>query len=98
MLNKAYTKTGRSCRVTFKLQPEINARTVNLCGEFNDWDFVAHPMRRLKNGGFTLILSLHPGRQYRFKYLLDGDRWENDSAADGYVPNAFGSYDSIVNV
>ncbi len=32
------------------------------------------------------------------KYLLDGERWENDWAADGYVPNPFASEDSVVEV
>ncbi len=34
----------------------------------------------------------------RFRYLLDGERWENDWAADGYVPNPFGSEDSLLEV
>jgi hypothetical protein len=28
--------------------------------------------------------------------LLDGERWENDWAADGYAPNNFGTEDSVV--
>jgi 1,4-alpha-glucan branching enzyme len=98
MIKKAYTKTGRSCRVTFELSPEVNAQTAYLCGEFNDWDKTSHPMKRRKDGRFTLTISLKPGRQYRFRYLLDGERWENDWAADAYVPNSFGSEDSVVEV
>lgn len=30
--------------------------------------------------------------------LLDGERWENDEAADGYRSNSFGSEDCVVNV
>ena len=98
MLKKTYTKTRRVCRVTFGLPPEIDAQTAFLCGEFNNWDRTSHPMKRRKNGSFSLTLSLEPGKQYRFRYLLDGERWENDWAADAYVPNSLGSDDSIVEV
>ena len=98
MARKEYTKTGRSCRVTFELPAEINARSAAVCGDFNDWDATAHPMKRQKSGTFTLSVSLKPGQHYRFRYLLDGERWENDWAADAYVPNIFGSTDSVVVV
>ena len=97
MVKKAYSNNGRSCRVTFELPDEVNARHVALCGEFNNWDPTMYPMRRT-NGSFELTLSLQPGQQYRFKYLLDGQRWENDWQADAYVPNEFGSEDSVVIV
>jgi len=98
MLKKEYTKTGRSCRVTFELPAEVKAQSACLCGEFNDWDQSSHPMKRRKDGSFALTISLKPGRQYRYRYLLDNTRWENDWAADSYVPNALGSEDSVVNI
>jgi 1,4-alpha-glucan branching enzyme len=98
MIKKTYSKTGGSCRVTFELPPEVNAETVHLCGEFNEWDETAHPMKRRKDGNFSLTVSLKPGQEYRFRYLLDGERWENDWEADAYVPNPFGTEDSVVKV
>lgn len=98
MLKKSYTKTGNICRVTFKLPAEVNAETAALCGEFNDWDTSANPMKRLKDGSFSVTVSLEPGRTYRFRYWLDGERWENDWQADAYLPNDFGSEDSTVEV
>lgn len=98
MPKKNYSKTGRYCRVTFDLPPEVNAWTAALCGEFNDWDPAAHPMKCRKDGRFSTTLSLRAGQNYRFKYLMDGERWENDLAADDYVPNAFGSTDSLIKV
>jgi 1,4-alpha-glucan branching enzyme len=98
MIKKAHSKTGRACQVTFELPPEVNAQSACLCGEFNEWNQASHPMRRRKDGSVALTLSLKPGQQYRFRYLLDGERWENDWAADGYVPNPFGSEDSLVQV
>jgi 1,4-alpha-glucan branching enzyme len=98
MPKKEYTKTGRSCRVTFDLPADVKAQTACLCGEFNDWDQSSHPMKRAKDGSFSLTISLKPGRQYRYRYLLDGERWENDWAAESYTPNALGSEDSVVNI
>ena len=71
---------------------------MSLCGEFNDWSSTANTMKLRKDGRFSTTISLSAGRTYRFKYLLDNNRWENDSAADGYVPNSFGSEDSLVRV
>ncbi len=98
MVRKSYSRTGSSCRVTFDLPPEVNAAAASVCGEFNGWDPSEHPMTQRKDGRFSITLSLTPGQAYRFRYLLDGGRWENDWGADGYVPNEFGSDDSLVKL
>jgi 1,4-alpha-glucan branching enzyme len=98
MLIKHYSKKGDFCRVTFKLPPEVAADEAAVCGDFNNWDPGKDGMRRLRNGGFSLTLSLPSGRTYRFRYLLDGVRWENDEGADGYLPNPFGSEDSLARL
>jgi 1,4-alpha-glucan branching enzyme len=96
MLRKNYSKTGTTCRVTFDLPGDVDAGSASLCGEFNDWDPSSHPMIQRKDGRFSTTVSLQVGQAYRFRYLLDGERWENDWAADGYALNAFGVEDSLV--
>lgn len=86
------------CKVTFKLPPEVAATEAHVCGEFNDWSQTATPLVRGDDGSFTVNVSLDAGKQYRFRYLLDHHRWENDWAADDYVPNDFGGQDSVVHV
>ena len=98
MLKKTYSKTGKMCRVTFSLPAAVAAQTAALLGEFNDWNPTQSPLKRKKDGGFYTILTLEAGREYRFRYLLDGERWENDWAADEYAPGEFGSEDSVVRV
>lgn len=98
MLLKSYSKTGNYCRVTFKLSAEVGAETAVLVGEFNSWDVNAEPMRKLNDGSFSQTVSLEAGNSYRFRYLLDGTRWENDWEADDYLPNEHGTDDSIVVV
>src|SRR4051794_12082628 len=90
--------SGGAVQVTFEVDAAVQADQANLCGEFNSWGTDTHPMQRKADGGFELTLPLEPGRSYRFRYLLDGVRWENDWAADDYVPNAYGGDDSVVDL
>ncbi len=98
MLQKKQSKTGRSCRVTFKYPNKENAESAVLAGEFNDWSLEAQPMKRLKDGSFSKTISLATGRSYRFRYVLDGNVWVNDPEADRYELNEFGEENSVVNV
>ena len=97
-MKKTYLKTGKSCRVTFQLSREVSAKKVALCGDFNGWKADENPMKKRKDGNFSTTVSLTPGNSYRFRYLIDGKRWENDWDADEYVPNGYGSEDSVINV
>ncbi len=99
MLKKNYTKSGESCRVTFKVPVDIEAAdSVALLGEFNEWNAETHPLKKLKDGSHSVTVSLTAGQEYRFRYLVDGDRWENDEAADQLVPNRYGSRDCLLAV
>ncbi len=55
-------------------------------------------MRRQQDGSWSATLELDPGREYEFRYLVDGKSWVNDDAADAYVPNPFGGDNSVVRV
>ncbi|MEA2115163.1 MAG: isoamylase early set domain-containing protein [Thermodesulfobacteriota bacterium] len=98
MLKKNYTKKGQSCRVTFKYPNKENHKTAALAGDFNDWNVKACPMKRLKDGSFSVTVSLKAGHSYRFRYVLDGFSWVNDHDADSYIANDHGSDDSLVTV
>ena len=97
-IKKRYLKSRPICKVTFKL-PEGAAKsagTVNLVGEFNNWDIHTIPMKRLKNGTFTATIDLKRGREYQFRYLIDKRIWENDWNADKYVPTPYANSDNSV--
>ena len=98
MLKKQYAKDKKTCKVTFSLPDEVNASNVTLQGDFTKWEKSPVKMRRYKDGNFKVSVTLKAGKSYRFRYQLDGDRWENDWAADAYAPNEFGEEDSIVEV
>lgn len=99
-LMKQYCEKGKKCRVTFRLLRDTakNSGRVMIVGDFNDWDTFRSPMTRLENGDFVITLDLDSRRTYRFKYLIDGSRWENDLYADRFEKNDFGSKDSVVIV
>ncbi len=99
-IRKQHLKSQPVCKVTFRLPREEarSAESVCLVGEFNDWDKGALPMTRHKNGTFSASINLEPGREYQFRYLLDGAVWENDWHADKYVQTPFGNCDNSVIV
>jgi 1,4-alpha-glucan branching enzyme len=98
MLKKEYTKTGRSCRVTFSLPSDVPADQVFLVGDFNEWNPSKHPLKGGIKGDYKITISLKPGQTYNFRYLIDGERWENDWQADGYLSNPYGTENSIITV
>jgi 1,4-alpha-glucan branching enzyme len=98
MIAKTPAKRGGTTKVTFEVPGDQanGSSKVYLCGDFNEWSQDGTPMTRRKDGRFTATVTLSQGGSYRFKYLLEGDRWENDPEADLYVDNGFGSKDSVV--
>jgi 1,4-alpha-glucan branching enzyme len=96
MLKKQFLKTKPVCKVTFTLPEAIKAETAYLVGDFNNWDEKATQMKKTKNGQFSTTLELDKGREYQFRYLVNGTEWHNDWHADKYMPNPFSGDNSVV--
>lgn len=86
-LKKTYVKSKNICRVTFNLA-DVNAAQVAVVGDFNSWNEQATPMKKSKTG-FSATVDLEPGREYQFRYLVDGQQWCNDDSADHYCETPF---------
>ena len=84
--------------VIFTLSAAVQAESVALCGDFNDWSADATPLELGSDGYWRVAVALQPGRSYRYRYLINGERWENARDADAYVPNPYGGTDSVVVV
>jgi hypothetical protein len=82
--------------VTFRVPAEGGATAVELIGEFTAWSPVA--MASADGGDHVVTMDLDAGFAYRFRYRLDGERWVNEWAADGYVANDYGSDDSVIDL
>ena len=97
-IQKKYIESRNMCEVTFRLPGEasLKANKVTVVGDFNNWEKDATHLEKQKNGDFTTILELDAGKEYRFRYLIDGQRWENDWHADKYVKSPYDVEDSVV--
>jgi 1,4-alpha-glucan branching enzyme len=97
MIYKEPMLEGSQVRVTFELPSSLWAERVNLVGDFNDWDTTRDEMTQSRtNGNWRITLILPIGREYQFRYLVNGRDWHNEWHADKYVPNKYGSDNSVV--
>jgi 1,4-alpha-glucan branching enzyme len=98
-VKKTYLKSRPVCKVTFELPKTAvaGASKVAVIGDFNQWSKEdGIPLKRQKDGRYAVTLELAVGRAYRFRYLIDGERWENDWAADRYEPAEIGGAENSV--
>jgi 1,4-alpha-glucan branching enzyme len=96
MLEKEPLANG-CVRVTFRVSQDIWADDIALVGEFNNWDTHTHLLSQTSaDKDWHIALDLETGRSYRFRYLVNGEEWMDDDHADGYTPNPYGGFDSIV--
>lgn len=101
MIKKQVLKSKPECKVTFSLDKKHaqGAQKVNLVGEFNNWSETETEMTPLKSGGFKAVMSLPVGRDYQFRYLIDGKTWINDENADTYVDSGIaGEENGVVSL
>ena len=96
---KQFLKSKPVCKVSFRLDAAeaSGAKKVQLLGDFNNWDKSVEPMTALKSNDFTATLELEAGKEFQFRYLIDGTEWKNDSQADSYVANSFGEENSVIS-
>ncbi len=89
---------GRKVQVTFTMPPLDGVETLRICGDFNNWSETATVMMRGADGSWNATLILDAGRSYLFRYRDDKGQWRNDPSADAYVPNEFGSENSVLDL
>lgn len=97
-IKKQYVKDKPICKVNFKLSEATAkaAKKASVVGEFNNWDASATPMKKLKDGTFSVTVDLEKGKEYQFRYLIDDKIWETDFSADKYVTTPFGNSENSV--
>ena len=86
-IKKQVLKSKPVAKVTFTIDADLisGGKEVALLGQFNNWDPSDATMRKLKDGSFTKTIELETGHEYQFRYLVDGERWINDTQADKYT-------------
>jgi len=72
------------------------ARSVQLAGDFTNWEEHPIPLRREPNGVWRTAIKLEPGTHY-YRFLVDG-QWQDDPDCPVKVPNPFGGMNSVRQV
>ncbi len=96
MILKKPSRTPGKVRVIFKIPGSLWVESINLVGDFNEWDVESLPFGHDENDDWVIALDLDAGQSYRFRYLFDGMHWRDEWQADAYLPNPHGGFDSVV--
>lgn len=97
MITKKNVQKGKAIQVRFQLPAEAARQSVAIVGNFNGWDETKDQMKHSKkNGTWSKTLTLEPGEEVQFRYLIDGSQWLNDEDADRYLANAFGTENAVL--
>ncbi|MEX2659392.1 MAG: isoamylase early set domain-containing protein [Acidimicrobiales bacterium] len=87
---------GGAVKVSFVLPLSETPDPVSVCGDFNGWDPLMHPMKKRANGTRSVTVELPSGR-FAFKYL-SGGTWFTDPEAHDHESNEYGETNSILEV
>jgi hypothetical protein len=96
MIHKRPSTDEDRVAVTFAIPGSVWADSIHLVGDFNDWNQESLPFRLTRQNTWQVELELEQGREYRFRYLVDGHHWRNDRHADLHVLGSDGICDSVV--
>lgn len=96
MIKIAASRGNSSVKASFVLPLSETPEPVSVLGDFNDWDPLAHPLKKRKNGTRSATVELEPGKRYAFKYLSDGGTWFTDPEASAYDVNEYGETNSVL--
>ena len=81
--------------VTFEyFAPE--SESVCIAGTFNGWNPGLATLKKSKTGTWKITLKLEPGR-YEYRFWVD-NTWQNDQNPVECVPNAFGTWNCVIEV
>jgi hypothetical protein len=73
-----------------------NAKTVQLAGDFNNWQPAKNPMTKESDGSWQVRIPLSKGI-YRYRFVVDG-QWQQDPGNDLTEPNPYGGLNSVLKV
>jgi chromosome partitioning protein len=72
------------------------ASTVQIAGDFNNWQPQQTPMRQVSDGVWKVKLPLSAG-SYRYRLVVDG-QWQQDPNNGATEPNQYGELNSVLQV
>ena len=72
------------------------ARTVQVAGDFNNWQPQGTPMQKIGSDTWQIKLRLAKG-VYRYRLVVDG-HWQQDPCNKMTEPNPYGGLNSVLKV
>lgn len=75
---------------------ETSVQSVQVAGDFNEWDPKATPLRR-QDGVWSTVLVLPPG-DYEYMFVVDEQRWVTDPLAVETRDDGFGGRNAVLEV
>jgi len=93
-IKKQVIKTKPVVKVTFSIEAK-EANTAAVVGDFNNWNQSEGELSKLKNGTFKGVFDLPKDNSFEFKYLVDGNYF-NEPQADSYRWNEFANAENSV--
>lgn len=72
------------------------AKSVQIAGDFNDWQPQQTVLEPTQDGKWELALALAPGK-YRYRMVVDG-QWQPDPYNENVELNPFGEFNSVLEV
>lgn len=73
------------------------ASSVQVAGDFNNWQPAATTMQRVGNSGVWQLKMKLPQGTYRYRLVVDG-QWQQDPYNERTELNPFGEYNSVLDV
>ena len=92
-MKKVSSSAKRAVTLEYKDAP---GKSVAVAGSFNGWQPKKAMEDKKGDGVYRCRVMLAPG-EYQYKFLVDGE-WRSDSANPNFVPNEFGSLNSVLLV
>lgn len=72
------------------------AKSVDLVGDFNDWQVEHTPFERCDDGVWRTSIACQPVGRYRYKFVIDGQRWLEDPGHGFKEEDDYGGFNSVL--
>ncbi len=82
-------------RIVFHFHDDA-AENACLVGDFNDWNEKNVPFLRNGDGVWTAAIPCQPAGKYRYKVLINAERWIEDPSHGFKEEDGFGGFNSIL--
>jgi serine protease AprX len=84
-------------RLVFEFHDD-RATTVSIAGDFNGWEGGQYFLSRTAQGIWRIEIDAPPAGLYRYKFVVDSNRWVEDPVNGLQEPDGFGGLNSLLNL